>query len=85
MIWTLKDYYPDIKLVWEKTYWKGSVQTIRNYSDGSSLKYTVAKWFTGKTETWIDTVWISPDIELELDIDKFQNGEDNQLEKALDL
>jgi carboxyl-terminal processing protease len=46
MIWTLKDYFKDITIIWENSYWKGSVQTVREYTDGSSLKYTVAKWFT---------------------------------------
>ena len=83
MIWTIKDYYPDSKIVWENSYGKGSVQTIKSYNDGSSLKYTIAKWFTGKTETWIDWIWIKPDFELEFDIEKYKENEiDNQLEKA---
>ena len=84
MIWTIKDYYPNSELIWTKTYWKWSVQTIKPYLDGSTLKYTVAKWFTWKTETWIDEVWIEPTIKLELDIEKFkEDGSDNQLNKAL--
>lgn len=84
MIWTLKDYFKNITIIWENTYWKGSVQTVREYTDGSSLKYTVAKWFTWWSETWIDWVWIAPDIELELDVEAYQNGTDNQLQKAID-
>lgn len=84
MIWTLKDYFPNITIIWETSYGKWSVQTIHAYSDWSSFKYTIAKWFTWKTETWIDWIWIIPDIELELDIDKYQEDwTDNQLEKAL--
>ena len=83
MIWTIKDYIPESIVIWEKSYWKWSVQTIKSYKDGSSLKYTIAKWFTWKSETWIDWVWISPDIELEFDLDKFKKYNiDNQLEKA---
>lgn len=83
LIWTIKDYYPDTELVWENTYWKWSVQVMKNYQDWSLLKYTIAKWFTWLTETWIDWVWIKPTIELELDIENFQkNWIDNQLEKA---
>ncbi len=59
------DYYPKAQLIWEKTYWKWSVQTIKEYSDWSSLKYTIAKWFTWKTQTWIDWVWIYPTIKME--------------------
>lgn len=82
LVWTIKDYYPDATIIWETSYWKGSVQTIKNYYDWSSLKYTIARWYTWKTETWIDHVWISPDIELELDEGRFSNWYDNQLEKA---
>ncbi len=85
MIWTIKDYFPLAKLVWENTYWKGSVQTIKPYSDWSSLKYTVAKWFTGKTEIWINWVWIKPDIEIKIDTEKVKEWYDNQLIKVLDL
>lgn len=84
MIWTLKDYFPEITFVWEKTYWKWSVQTIRQYYNWSSLKYTVAKWFTWKTVTWIDWVWIKPDIEIKLDQEKYVNWEDNQLDYVLE-
>lgn len=83
LIWTLKDYYPDITIIWEKSFWKGSVQSMKSYVDWSSLKFTVAKWFSWLTETWIDWIWITPDIELEFDLEKYKKFEiDNQLEKA---
>lgn len=48
------------------------------------FKYTIAKWFTWKTQTWIDWIWLAPDIELELNIEAFKyNGKDNQLDKAI--
>lgn len=62
MAGTIKDYLPKTVLVGEKTYGKGSVQSFVPFPDGSSLKYTVAKWFTGKTETGIDHIGISPDV-----------------------
>lgn len=84
MIWTLLDYYPEITTIWEKTFWKGSAQSIVNYTDGTSFKFTFAKWFTWKTETWIDGVGIEPKIELELDYEEYINSwKDNQLEKAI--
>jgi carboxyl-terminal processing protease len=83
LIWSLKDYFPNIKIIWENTYWKWSVQTIKYYNDGSSLKYTVAKWYTWKTNTWIDWVWISPDIKVDLDIEKFKSWIDTQLNYIL--
>ncbi|MDD5213693.1 MAG: S41 family peptidase [Candidatus Gracilibacteria bacterium] len=85
MAGTLKDYYPNLNLVGEKTYGKGSVQTIKTYFDGSSLKYTIAHWFTGKTETGIDQIGIKPDIEIKLDETLMKSGTDNQLEKAKSL
>ena len=84
MIGTLKDYYPNLELIWENTFWKWSVQVMRSYRDGSLLKYTIAKWFTWKTQTGIDGVWIAPTIQLEFDLDNYKkNGFDNQLDKAI--
>jgi len=61
---TLRDYYPaTLRTVGEKTYGKGSVQTQVMFEGGSSVKFTVAKWFTGKSETGIDGVGIPPDLE----------------------
>lgn len=84
-IWTLKDYFPEITVIWEKSYGKWSVQTIKNYKDGSSLKYTIAKWYTWKTETWIDWTWISPDIEIEMESYWVDEKDDIQLQKAIIL
>jgi len=83
MIWTLKDYFPEMTFVWEKTYWKWSVQTIKDYYDGSSLKYTIARWYTWKNEIWIDKVWIKPDVDLPLDQTWALEGKDNQLQYIL--
>ena len=84
LIWTLKDYYPDITLIWENTYGKWSVQVMKSYVDWSLLKYTIAKWFTWLTKTWIDWVWIKPTIELEFDLENYKkNWYDNQLDKAI--
>lgn len=84
MIWTIKDYFPNSVIIWEKSFWKWSVQTLRTYSDTSFLKYTVAKWFTWKTKKWIDWVWITPDKEIIFDLENFRSKwYDNQLEEAL--
>lgn len=85
MIGTLKDYFPEITTVGETSYGKWSVQTIKEYDDGSSLKFTIAKWFTGKNKNGIDWVGIIPDIELKLDEEGFKNGVDNQLQKAIEI
>lgn len=80
MAGTIKDYLPNTKLVGVKSYGKGSVQSLDGYPDGSSFKYTIAKWFTGKTQTGIDGTGIKPDTEIKLDEEKMKNGTDNQLE-----
>ncbi|MDD3645983.1 MAG: S41 family peptidase [Candidatus Gracilibacteria bacterium] len=85
MIGTLKDYFPNATLVGENTFGKGSVQTMREYNDGSSLKYTIAKWFTGGTETGIDNVGIAPDIEVLLDGYITDRNNDPQFKKALEI
>ncbi|MDD2565272.1 MAG: S41 family peptidase [Candidatus Gracilibacteria bacterium] len=83
MAGTIRDYLGNtVRIIGETSYGKGSVQSLDNYSDGSSFKYTVAKWFTGKTKTGIDGVGIKPDIEIKLDETKFNIGVDNQLDYA---
>lgn len=83
MIWTLKDYFPKAEIIGEKSYGKGSVQTLKDYSDGSTLKYTIAKWYTGKTETGIDGVGIKPDMEVKLSDEDIKSSTDSQLNAAL--
>ena len=63
--WALHDYKKAI-LVWTKSYWKWSVQTTKIFSDGSELKYTIAKWFTPNWQN-IDQKWIEPDIKVEFE------------------
>lgn len=84
MTGTIKDYLGDnVRIVGEQSYGKGSVQSLDTYTDGSSFKYTIAKWFTGKTQTGIDGVGIKPDLEVKFD-DKLwkESGRDNQMEYA---
>jgi len=78
--WTIKDYLPYATLIGEKTYGKWSVQELLQYSDGSMLKYTVAKWYTGKSKTTIDHVGLQPDVKIS---DDPKTIEDEQLQAAL--
>jgi len=50
------------QLIGEKTYGKGSVQLIRDLSDGSSVHVTVARWQTPNGHE-INGVGLSPNIE----------------------
>jgi carboxyl-terminal processing protease len=75
-------------LVWTKTFWKWTIQTLKEFPDGSSLKYTIWKWLTPKWENvckkWV-LPWngIKPDVEVKFDADAYKkNLKDNQLEEA---
>lgn len=86
MTGTIKDYLGDnVRVIGEKSYGKGSVQSLDTYTDNSSFKYTIAKWFTGKTQTDIDGTGIKPDIEVKFDETLWKNGRDNQMEYAKSL
>lgn len=83
LVGTIKDYFPQATIVWEKSFGKWSVQNVKTYSDGSAFKYTIAKWLTGKTQTGIDGVGILPDVEVELDREQSSQWVDTQLKSAL--
>ncbi len=85
MAGTIKDYLPSTTIIGTKSYGKWSVQSIEDYTDGSTLKYTIAKWFTGKNQIWIDGTGIKPDIEVKVDEAQKTNGIDNQLEYAKNM
>ena len=70
-------------LVGEKTYGKGSVQEVKQLSNGAQLKVTVAGWFTPKGVN-ISKEGIKPDIEVKLTPEDSNAGRDPQLEKALE-
>ena len=78
--WVMKDYQKAI-LVWEKTYWKGSVQQPIELKDWSMIKITIAKWFTPKDKN-IDKEWIEPDIEVKFTDEDIKKENDRQLEEA---
>ncbi len=78
--WALRDYNKAI-LVWEKSYWKWSVQQPFELPDGSMLKLTIAKWYTPKDYS-IDHNWINPDIKVSFTKEDYENKYDRQLEEA---
>lgn len=70
------------KLVGTQSFGKGSIQTMDEFADGASLKYTIGKRYSPKGEN-IDKIWITPDVLIEFDADLYiKNKTDNQLEKA---
>lgn len=72
------------KVIGTKTYGKGSVQEVKNLSDGSALRITIAEWKTPRGRS-IENVGITPDVEVKLQYEKYREGDDNQLEKAFDF
>lgn len=78
--WALKDYKKAI-IVWEKSFWKGSVQQPIKLKDWSMVKITVAKWFTPLWTT-IDKEWVKPDIEVKFEKEDIEKKYDRQKEEA---
>ncbi len=71
-------------IVGEKSFGKGSVQDYENLSDGSSLKITVALWYTPNDKN-INELGIKPDVEVKEDWTKEKIGEDVMIKKALEI
>ena len=74
-------------IVGTTTYGKGVVQSIRQLSDGSAVKLTIANYYTPKGNS-INKTGILPDVEVELspellNQEEITHEEDNQLQAAL--
>ncbi|MDP4105851.1 MAG: S41 family peptidase [Bacillota bacterium] len=54
-----------VPLVGEKSFGKGTVQTAQDFSDGSNLKFTMAKWLT-PDGNWIHKKGLKPDYPVAL-------------------
>ncbi len=67
-----------------QTYGKGSVQTLQNLSDGSSLKITVAKWLTPKGRS-INDEGIEPGIIISYTIDDYKEDRKPQMNAAIKI
>ena len=68
------------KIIGTQTYGKGIVQTIQPLTDGSAIKYTIAKYYTPKGQD-IQGNGVTPDIVVELPQD---STEDVQFNAALE-
>jgi len=79
----LKDYGL-ATLVGQKTYGKGSVQELTDMKDSSTIKITIAKWYT-PNDVSIDKNGLEPDVAVERTRDDFLADRDPQLDKALEL
>ena len=72
------------QIVGTRSYGKGVVQSIFDLKDGTSVKLTIAEYFTPKGRS-IDGEGITPDVEVEYVYDEADPRADNQLEKALEV
>lgn len=73
------------QLIGTQTFGKWSIQTMSEFDDGASLKYTVGLRYAPNGIN-IDTKGITPDVLVEFDTDGYlNNGIDNQLEKAKEV
>ncbi len=72
------------QIIGEKTFGKGVVQDYHYLPDGSSLKLTVAEWFTPNDNS-INEKGITPNIEVKEDFEKEKVDEDVMIEKATEL
>jgi len=79
----LQDYCKAI-ILGKKTFGKGSVQTLNNLKDGSSIKITVAKWLTPKGRS-INDEGIEPDEIVDLTIEDYNENIDPQMDRALEI
>ena len=69
-------------LIGTKTYGKGSVQLIRELSDGSALYVTSARWLTPNGHL-IEGLGLTPDFEVPITEEDIALGIDPQLERAI--
>jgi carboxyl-terminal processing protease len=70
-------------IIGEQSFGKGSVQAVEKLSDDSSIRYTLAKWYTPLGRS-INEVGIEPDIKVELTEKDAEEEKDPQLDAAID-
>ena len=69
------------KIVGEKTFGKGSIQEPMDFTGGSGIHITIARWLT-PSGFWVNEKGLTPDVEIKFD----ENSKiDNQLEEAIKL
>ncbi len=72
------------KIVGTQSYGKGVVQQIFDLGDGTSLKLTIADYYTPNGRN-INGQGITPDVEVEYEKDENNSEADNQLDKAIEV
>jgi len=70
-------------LIGTQTFGKWSIQTLYEFSDKDSLKYTIGRWY-GPSGSTIDKEWIIPDVVVEFNVEQYvEDTIDNQLQEAM--
>lgn len=75
------------EVIGNKTFGKGTVQTVKDLSTGGIMKYTIQTWLSAKGNA-INKVGVTPTISLDLDSKYYETQkeeDDNQLQKALEV
>ncbi len=71
-------------IIGEETFGKGTAQRVYDLEDGSSLHLTILKWLLPDGSNIERDNAITPDVEVELTNDDFIEGNDPQLDKAIE-
>jgi len=70
-------------VIGQQTFGKGSVQLPHKLADGSELRVTIAEWLTPNNRQ-IHGEGITPDVEVEMTFDDFEQGNDPQRDEAIE-
>ncbi|MCF7907147.1 S41 family peptidase [Patescibacteria group bacterium] len=76
--------YEIATILGQQTFGKGSVQELRNLSDGSALKLTIANWYTPLGRSFNEE-GIVPEVEVEMTKEDYLEERDPQLKKAVEI
>jgi len=71
-------------IIGKKSFGKGTVQEIFELPGGSSVRITVARWFTPNGRD-LGKEGIEPDIDVDLTAEDTEEGRDPQLEEAMEI
>lgn len=80
----LRENRDNVTLVGKKSYGKGSVQELIPLPHDTAVKITVARWLT-PTGKQINEQGISPDKEISLTNEDYENDRDPQMDEALKI
>jgi carboxyl-terminal processing protease len=73
------------KIIWTQSFGKWSIQTMQDFQDWASLKYTIGNRYSPSGKN-VDKIWVLPDITIEFDPELYKDEKiDNQLEKAKEI